>query len=57
VPQCAQIMETRWKNYAVYAATAIIQLELGGDRYKVTRSKTNIFQTNHVVDIQKKNVS
>jgi SWIM zinc finger len=54
VPKCAQTMETRWKNCAPFG---IIQLEQGGHRYKVTRSTTNIFQTNHVVDIQKKECS
>jgi SWIM zinc finger len=43
-----------WKNCAPFA---LIQLEPGGHCYKVTHSKTNIFQTNHVVDIQKKECS
>jgi hypothetical protein len=53
VPKCAQVMEFCWKSCV---PMGVIQLEPGGDRYKVSRPAKNAFQTNHVVDIGKNNV-
>jgi hypothetical protein len=51
VSLCTQTMESRWKESA---GVKIIQLEPGGNCYKVSPLMMNIFQTHHVVDIEKK---
>jgi SWIM zinc finger len=54
VSKCAQVIEVRWRKCA---PLGVFELEPGVDCFKVSRPEKNAFQTNHVVEIGKKQCS